>query len=265
MLVVLDAGNTDIVGAIFQGNDMVASFRLRSIARKTEDEYAGSILSLLADKGIDLSKIRRAMISSVVPSLTQTLVDLCRKRFGIEADVLGPAFYRQLPLRLPSPREIGSDLVANALAARALFGTSAIVADFGTALTFTALRKAREAGETDELLGVAIAPGIHTAIASLSRATAQLPEVEPAAPASVIGTDTVMAIQSGVVHGYAGLVCHMVAKMKGEIGGEVGVVATGGLCRVIAPLVDCFDRVEPELTLHGLRLAADYAGQGLNP
>ena len=108
------------------------------------------------------------------------------------------------------------------------------------------------------ILGVSIAPGLGTAVNALSRDTAQLPFVQLAPPESVIGTNTVMSIQAGVVHGYAGLVTHLVARMKEEIGGEVKVVATGGLCRVVAGLVDCFDAIDPDLTLDGLALVADY-------
>jgi type III pantothenate kinase len=253
MLLTIDLGNTDIVGGLFERDRLVTTFRLRSIARKTEDEYAATFLSLLGERGLTAGSIDGVVLSSVVPSLTATIIGLCAKLFDREPLVLGPAFYPRLPLILPSPREIGTDLVANALAAYRKLGKSAIVADFGTALSFTAIM-----GD-GRVLGVSIAPGLGTAVGSLTRNTAQLPSVELVPPASVIGTDTVMSIQAGVLHGYAGLVMHLVREMKREMGGEVYVIATGGLCRILAPLVDCFDAIDQDLTLRGLAYAVDYA------
>jgi len=252
MLLVFDIGNTDIVGGIHERGRIQSTFRLRSIAKKTEDEYAASISSLLGERGVEIGAIERVVISSVVPALTSTIANFARDLCGTEPLVLGPHCWASLPLSLPSPHEIGADLVANALAVFRKAGEAAIVADFGTALTFTALR-----GD-GKVLGVAIAPGLGTAVDSLTRNTAQLPAVELVAPASVMGTDTVMSIRAGVVHGYAGLVGHLVDMMKNEMGGKAKVFATGGLCEIIAPLVDCFDVVDKNLTLDGLAFAADY-------
>ena len=252
MLLVFDIGNTDIVGGIHERGRIQATFRLRSIAKKTEYEYAATISSLLGERGIDVTAIERVVISSVVPALTATIVAFARNLCGREPLLIGPDSYDKLPLDLPSPREIGTDLVANAPAVFRKTEGPAIIADFGTALTFTAVR-----GD-GKVLGVAIAPGLGTAIDSLTRNTAQLPSVELVAPPTVLGTDTVMSIRAGVVHGYAGLVSHLVARMKSEMGGKAKVFATGGLCEIIAPLVDCFDSVERNLTLDGLAFAADY-------
>jgi type III pantothenate kinase len=253
MLLVFDIGNADIVGGLHERGRIQSTFRLRSIAKKTEDEYAATISSLLGERGIDASAIDRVVISSVVPALTATIVTFARDLCEKEPLVIGPESYAKLPLDLPSPREIGTDLVANALAAfKKAGGESAIVADFGTALTFTAVR-----GD-GKVLGVAIAPGLGTAIDSLTRNTAQLPAVELVAPPSVLGIDTVMSIRAGVVHGYVGLVSHLVARMRREMGEKAIVFATGGLCEIIAPLVDCFDIVDKNLTLDGLAFAADY-------
>jgi len=253
MLLVIDIGNTDIVGGLYRAGGLVSSFRLRSQARRTEDEYSAGFLAHLAERGVAATEIEQVVISSVVPALTPTIRQLCLRLFGREALVLGPDFWPRLPLELPSPREIGSDLVANALAAHRRFARDCLVVDFGTALTFTALRGG------GKVLGVTIAPGLCTAIESLTRHTAQLPEVELVPPASVIGTDTVMSIQAGVLHGYAGLVEHLCAAISKEMGGRVHVVATGGLCKVIAPLVSCFDLIDQGLTLDGLAFAAEYA------
>ncbi len=252
MLLVFDIGNTDIVGGIHEFGRVQSTFRLRSIAKKTEDEYAASIASLLGERGVEASAIDRVVISSVVPALTATIAAFARNLTAKEPIILGPESWDRLPLELPSPHEIGTDLVANALAVFRKAGESAIIADFGTALTFTAVR------DDGKVLGVAIAPGLGTAIDSLTRNTAQLPAVDLVAPDSVLGTDTVMAIRAGVVHGYAGLVSHLVEMMRAEMGGKAKVFATGGLCEIIAPLVDCFDVVDRTLTLDGLAFAADY-------
>jgi type III pantothenate kinase len=204
------------------------------------------------DRGIAPSYINEVILSSVVPTLTEAIYTMCERLFGTAPIVLGPEVYSRLPLSVPSPHEIGADLVADALAAWRKTGGASIVVDFGTALTFTCI------GHESNILGVAIAPGLGTAVNALSRDTAQLPFVQLAAPPSVIGTDTIMSIQSGVVLGYMGLVEYMVGKMKTEIGGEVHVIATGGLSKTIAGLTEVFDAIDPNLTLDGLAYVAEY-------
>ena len=210
------------------------------------------VKAILLDRGVRPSEVDRVVISSVVPALTGSIIAMCRHLFKVEPLVLGPVLYPDLPLTIPSPHEIGADLVADALAAFRKTGGPCIVVDFGTALTFTCV------GMGGRILGVSIAPGLGTAVNALSRDTAQLPFVQLEAPTSVIGTDTVTAIQAGVIHGYAGLVEHLVKRMKQEIGLQAKVIATGGLCRIIAPLVEAFDDIDPNLTLDGLAYVADY-------
>ncbi|MBL8966766.1 MAG: type III pantothenate kinase [Spirochaetaceae bacterium] len=253
MLLVIDAGNTNIVGGVYRDGRLVHTLRIHTVPKKTEDEYSSIFKAILLDRGTAPADVDRVVLSSVVPSLTAAMEAMCRHLFGVAPLVLGPAFYPKLPLRIPSPHEIGTDLVADALAAFRKVGGAAIVVDFGTALTFTCV------SGSGSILGVSIVPGLGTAVNALSRDTAQLPFVQLAAPESVIGTNTVMSIQAGVVHGYAGLVSHLVARMKAEMGEDAKVIATGGLCRVIAGLVDCFDAVDPDLTLDGLALLPDYA------
>lgn len=251
MLLVIDVGNTNIVGGVYRDGKLLETLRIHTVPKKTEDEYATIFKAILTDRGITPSSIDRVVACSVVPVLISVMEAMCRMLFCVEPIVLGPDLYPRLPLGVPSPHEIGADLVADALAAADKTGGPVIVVDFGTALTFTCVGRG-------VILGVSIVPGLGTAVSALSRDTAQLPFVQLTAPSSVIGTNTVMAIQSGVVHGYAGLVTHLVMKMKAEMGGDVRVIATGGLCRVIAPLVDCFDAIDPDLTLDGLVLVAKY-------
>jgi type III pantothenate kinase len=253
MLLVIDVGNTNICGGVYRDGVLLHSLRIHTVPKKTEDEYASIFKAILSDRGVAPASVARVVLSSVVPALTDSIAEMCRHLFGVEPIVLGPSLFARLPIAVPKPREIGADLVADALAAWKKTGGACIVVDFGTALTFTCV------GHGNAILGVSIVPGLGTAVNALSRDTAQLPYVQLAAPDSTIGTDTVMSIQAGVVHGYVGLVEHLVGRMKAEIGGKVSVIATGGMCRVVADLTAVFDSVDPDLTLDGLALIADYA------
>ena len=191
-------------------------------------------------------------ISSVVPELTSRLEDACAGLFAAAPIVLGPEIYRNLPLLILKPYEIGADLVCNAMGAFHRFGKACVVADFGTALTFTALN------DKGEIIGVSIAPGLRTAIKSLSQHTARLFDVPLEMPLSVLGRGTTHAIQAGVMIGYEGMVIHMLAKFRKEMDQEIGTIATGGLCNAIPSLASAFDAVDPNLTLEGLRLIVQH-------
>ena len=245
MLFVIDAGNTNIVGGIFDSGRLVETLRIRTVSGKTEDEYGVVVKAILEDRGIAVSQVDRVILSSVVPMLTAAMEKMARHLFGVEPVLLGPAVYDKLPVTVVAANEIGSDLVADAVAAWTRFRGACLVVDFGTALTFTAV------DSKGAIIGVSIAPGLGTAAGSLSSATAQLPAVPLEAPASAMGRNTVEAIQAGVVLGYTGLVEYMVGRIRAELGGAK-VIATGGLCRVISGLTDVFDAIDPDLTLSGL-------------
>ena len=247
MQFVLDVGNTNIVGGVFDGDTLVSTLRIRTVPGKTEDEYGVIVKALLSERSVDFARIETALISSVVPQLTGAMQKLCVHLFQKQPLIMGPALYRKLPVEIIAPDEIGADLVANSFAAWNLCSTACLIIDFGTALTFTAV------DASGKIVGVAIAPGLATAVSSLSSATAQLPVVPIEAPPGVLGKNTIQAIQSGIVLGYTGLVENMVARFKQEMG-SLTVIATGGLHRVIAPLVSVFDRIDPDLTLIGLNL-----------
>jgi len=251
MLFVIDAGNTNIVGGAYENGHLVETMRIRTVQGKTEDEYAVIVRVLLEDRGIDPLRIDRVIISSVVPQLTSSIEKMARHLFNVEPVTLGPSLYAKLPVKVIAVDEIGSDLVADALAAWNRFGGACLVVDFGTALTFTAV------DATGRIAGVSIAPGLGTAAGSLSRNTAQLPSVPLEAPASAMGTNTIQAIQAGVVLGYTGLVEYMVKRITTALGGAK-VVATGGMCRVVAGLTDIFDAIESDLTLDGLASMERY-------
>lgn len=251
MLFTVDVGNSNIVAGLWQSDELVQTRRVHTVSRKTEDEYATIFRALFSDAGYDPKAVRACCLSSVVPALSDAMAAMLRGLCGRDPVVLGPAIYPELPVDVVNPHEVGADLVADAVAARDLCAGACIVVDFGTALTFTAV----SAGGRME--GVAIAPGLGTAVNSLSRDTAQLPHVRLAAPAEPFGRNTIEAIQAGIVHGYTGLVEHLVTRIKDSLGGEAFVVATGGLSGVIAPLTKVFDAVDINLTLRGLKLIAN--------
>lgn len=261
MLMVVDIGNTNIVVGLWLGGELVRDWRIYTDPRRTDDEYGTVIRSLFRDAGVSASAIDKAIVSSVVPVLNETFIRMIEKFTGRAPHVLGPELYARLPVRVPDSalHEIGTDLVCDAVAAWSWYRTPCIVVDFGTALTFTAI------GEEGAIQGVAIAPGLGTAINALFRDTAQLPSVPLELPPSSLGTNTIHAIQAGVVLGYRGLVESLIERIRADLrpvivreaGFAAPVVATGGLASVLSPVTPVFDRVDPLLTLTGLRLIAD--------
>ena len=255
MLLAIDVGNTNIAFGIYQKGRWTNHWRIRTVHDQMPDEHAVLFRSLLHDDGLRLEDVERVVLSSVVPSLTTTLSEMLERQTRGTLLVVGPGIRTGLRIRTDNPAEVGGDLVANAVAAHALYGGKSggncIVVDFGTALTFTAVDK------TGDLLGVAIAPGLRSAAAALASNTAQLPHVQLVPPPAAIGRNTVHSIQSGVVFGYIGLVSALIERMRAELGGQAYAIATGGLASILAPLINQFTAIEPWLTLDGLRLIAD--------
>jgi len=251
MLLAIDIGNSNVVCGLSSNNHWAEQFRIHTVANKTADEYEVIYRTLLASRNIDLKKIDRVVLSSVVPSLILPIREMIRKLFNQEPLVLGPDLYPRLAIGISNPYEIGTDLVANAVAAHNKYSGNCIVVDFGTALTFTVIKA------DGDLLGVTIAPGLKTAMASLSQKTAQLPNVDLAIPPSCIGKNTVHAMQAGIVLGYKGLVDSLLTGMKKEMAGKTTIIATGGLATVMLPILDNFDHHEPMLTLDGLKIVGN--------
>ena len=219
-------------------------------------------MMLARDAGIDLEKFDRAIISSVVPALIGPFVIVCQRVCRVQPVVItsSMALGGKLPVHLPenSTRELGTDLLCNAVAARKLFGERpSIVVDFGTALTLTVT------SSKGEILGGTISPGLGTAVKALATSAAQLPFVPLETPPNIIGATTKDAIQAGVVLGYKGLVESLVREVKEELSrrGEkiedVVVVATGGLNSVLKPITECFTNVDKDLTVQGLRFISE--------
>ena len=248
MLLVIDIGNSNIVCGLFDNNQWIEQFRMHTEAKKTEDEYEVIFRTLLNSRKIPPKQIQKIVISSVVPSLTNSISKMVMNLTEINPLIINPAIYPKLDICISTPYDIGTDLVANAVAAHKKYMDNCIVVDFGTALSFTVIQS------NGNLLGVTIAPGLETAMESLSNKTAQLPHVELSAPHSFIGKNTVHAMQAGVVLGYRGLIESLVEGITSELQGPTQVVATGGLASVIYPITKCFTAIEPSLTLDGLRI-----------
>lgn len=253
MLFVIDIGNTNIVFGVKNETGWINSWRIQTDPQKMADEYEVIFRSLLTSEENLLGKIRHIVFSSVVPSLVHPFLDMLKVICNdAEIIVVGPEIYPKLPIKILNPYQIGSDLVCNALAAFHKYGNLTTVIDFGTALTFTTI------GKNSEILGVAIAPGLQTAVSALAGKTAQLPQIHLTPPPSVLGENTIHAIQSGIMFGYAGLVDSIIERTEAEIGEKLIVVATGGLSSVISPLTKHIKTIEPLLTLDGLALIKSY-------
>lgn len=248
MLLAIDIGNSNVVCGLSSNNHWAEQFRIHTVANKTADEYEVIYRTLLASRNIDLNDIDKVVVSSVVPSLILPIKEMIKKLFNQDPLVLGPDLYDRLDIGITNPYEIGTDLVANAVAAHNKYPSNCIVVDFGTALTFTVIKS------DGNLLGVTIAPGLKTAMSSLSQKTAQLPNIDLAVPPSCIGKNTVHAMQAGIVLGYKGLIESLLKGMKEELKGNAVIIATGGLSNVMLPILDCFDHHEPMLTLDGLKI-----------
>ena len=251
MLLAIDVGNTNIAFGIYREDEWTNHWRLRTVPEQMPDEYAVLFRSLFRESNIAIGGIERAVMASVVPSVTDALTRMLADQLARPPLVVGPGVRTGIRIRTDNPSEVGGDLVANAVAAYTRFEQNCIVVDFGTALTFTAV------AVPGDLLGVAIAPGLNSAAASLSSQTAQLPRVQLAPPPAAIGRNTVHSIQSGVVYGYVGLVEALIRRMRAEMGGSALAIATGGLARVIPPLSSEFAAIEPWLTLEGLRIISE--------
>lgn len=248
MLLAIDIGNTNIKYGIYDGEELVASFRVSSRLSRTADEYGSVLINLLASKGLKTSDVTGVIMSSVIPSLNYTICHMCEYFFGISPLMVGPGIKTGLNIKADNPKEVGADIIVNSVSAFRKYGGPVIVIDFGTATTFDVIT------ENCELIGVAIAPGIKTSLEGLTKNTAQLPTIELEAPKSVLGKNTKTSMQSGVIFGFAGLVDNIVKKIRKELKNDkIKVVATGGLGEMIAKETETVGTVDRTLTLDGLK------------
>jgi type III pantothenate kinase len=248
MLLAIDIGNTSTTLGVFDGEELRADWRMATSIHRMADEYAVLMLNLLRQQGLEASDIKAVALCNVVPPLTTTFVDLSQRYFHTTPLVVGAGVKTGVRIQMDNPREVGADRIADAAAAHHLYGGPVIIIDLGTATTFGIISK-----EGDYIGGI-IATGIATAAEALFTRTAQLPRVELAHPKRVIGTNTVAAVQSGIIYGYASLVEGMLVRIQKELGEKALVVATGGYAELIAKETKVIDVVNPDLTLIGLRL-----------
>lgn len=251
MLLAVSVGNSHITFGVHEQSAWARRWRIQTVQAKTSDEYLVIFRSLLDAAGIRADRITSAILSSVVPPLTGTMVETVLALTGTAPQLLRQGLDLGLRITTENPAEVGADLVANAVAAYERFQGNCIVVDFGTALTFTAV------AAPGELRGVAIAPGLASAVNSLAHDTAQLPRVPLAPPPQAAGRNTVHSIQAGIVFGYLGLVEGLIRRLRAELGGAAEVVVTGGHSQVMAPLLAGPVTHEQWLTLEGLRIIAE--------
>ena len=246
MILVIDAGNTNIAVGLVRERELLYHWRLSSRTQRTPDEVLLHLRELFSFDSVDRSRITAAVISSVVPDLTHAIKEGAGRLLDLEPVIVSPAIELPVTVCTDDPYEVGSDLLANAAAGYTIAGGSAIIVDFGTALSFTAV-------DADGCVrGVAISPGVSTGVRALISHTAALPMIDLAPPDRFIGVNTNASLRSGIVNGYAGLVDAMVAGIGEELGGEPLVLATGGEASLIAHRCERVSRVEPWLTLRGL-------------
>ena len=248
MLLVMDVGNTDTVLGVYDGEELVHDWRIRTKADHTVDEYGILIYNLYNASRISSRAVQDIIISCVVPPMLNILEPLCQKYFKVKPLIVGPGVRTGMPIFYDNPKEVGADRIVNAVACFHKYQRSLIIVDFGTATTFDYI------SPQGEYMGGCIAPGIMISTEALFSRTAKLPRVELTKPKNIIAKDTVSSMQAGIMYGYAGLVDDIVERMKKEAASDPLVVATGGLATIIAPQATSIDRVEKMLTLEGLRL-----------
>jgi type III pantothenate kinase len=252
LLLAIDVGNTNISLGLFDaGRSLRADWRLETRTGRTADEYIAILSELFRLAKLDLAAVKAVVVSSVVPPILAPFERLCRTHLRLEPLLIGPGTKTGVPVLSENPREVGADRIVNAVAAHERWPQGAIVVDFGTATTFDVVTA------RGEYLGGAIAPGLTVAAEALYHATAKLPRVEIARPASAIGRNTVTSMQSGLVFGYAGLVDAIVGRIKAEIDFAPRVVGTGGLAPLIAREARSIDECDDMLTLRGLAIIYD--------
>jgi type III pantothenate kinase len=249
MLLAIDAGNTNVVFAVYNGDEQRGIWRIGTDPKRTADEYMVWLDHLLGLKGLVMADIGAAIIASVVPGATSNLKRLCRDHFNCEPMVVGtPGLDLGTRALVDRPEEVGADRLVNTLAAAAAFRAPLIVIDFGTATTFDVV------DEDGNYCGGVIAPGINLSLEALQMAASKLPRVEIVQPAGVIGRSTVECMQSGIFWGYVGLIEGLVARIRAEFARPMGVVGTGGLAVLFGRATNVIEHIDPELTLRGLLL-----------
>lgn len=248
MLLTIDVGNTNLTLGLYEGDQLVRHWRLATDHTRMPDEYGLQFLGLLENAGRSIQDLTGISLASVVPPLTMRVVQACREYLRQEPLVVDAGIKTGIKIRYEDPRAVGADRVCDAVAVMKLYGGPACVVDFGTATTFNAITR------EGEYLGGAITAGVNLAAEALYTHAAKLPRIDLQRPPSVIGRNTVHAMQSGLLFGYVSMVEGMVSRFRAELGDDMKVVATGGLAEVVAKETPVIQHIAPWLTLDGLRI-----------
>jgi len=251
VLLVIDAGNSNIVLGTYDGTRLICSWRIATDKSKTCDEYGILVHDLFRMSRLETSDVSGIIISSVVPPLTSVLEALALQYFNLKSVVVGMGINTGMTIQYDNPAEVGADRIVNAVAGYEKYRTPLIIVDFGTATTFDYISSG------GEYCGGAIAPGLMISLEALFQRASKLPRVEIAKPATVIAKNTVNSMQAGIVYGYVGLVDGIVTRMKAECCDNPKVIATGGLSKLIATESTTIEHIEEFLTLEGLRILYD--------
>ncbi|MBX9700825.1 MAG: type III pantothenate kinase [Acetobacteraceae bacterium] len=251
MLLAVDAGNTNVVFAVHDGTEWRGRWRVATRADRTSDEYAVWLLALLQHAGLKPADIDRCVIGTVVPAALYNLRRLSREWFEVEPLIARATVDWGFDIRVERPQEVGADRLLNALASHHHYKGPLVVIDLGTATTFDVV------DHDGGYLGGVIAPGINLSIEALHHAAARLPRIGIGRPQAVIGRDTVAAMQSGIYWGYVGLIEGIIGRIRGEYDAPLKVIATGGLAPLFAEGTAIIERIDPDITLEGLRLLAE--------
>lgn len=254
MLLAVDVGNTNVTIGVFDGGELVTTFRMTTKMQRTSDEFGMTIIDLIEHNQVESSKITAAVISSVVPNIMHSLCSGIIKYFGIQPMVVEPGVKTGIRIVTENPAQIGADRIVDAVGAYELYGGPVLVIDYGTATTYDFVN------ERGDFFAGVTAPGIRISAKALWEDAAKLPEIEIKKPASILSRETISSMQAGLVYGQIGQTEYIVTHMIEEAGLEnVKVVATGGLGKIIASETDCIDYYNQTLTLEGMRLI--YAKQ----
>jgi type III pantothenate kinase len=257
MLLVIDVGNSEISIGIYNENVLAGNWRLSTARERSSDETGIILLSLLQHAGINHKEIEGAIICSVVPPAMHSIVNAVRKYINKQPILVETGVKTGINIKYENPREVGSDKIVNAVGALKLYGGPLIIVDFGTATTFCAVNSKRD------YLGGIICPGIKISSDALFEKASKLPRIEIAKPRNIIGRTTVSSMQSGIIYGFVGQVDHIVTLMKGEMKEEgIKVIATGGMAKLIASESSTIDKVDPFLTLEGLKAVYEINSTG---
>ncbi len=256
MLLTLDIGNTEITAGLFRGDAVTSHWRLTTNPDRTPDEWGAALGAFLLHAGHSPNEVRAAVVASVAPGVTQSIVEGVRTLTSADVRIVDAASPLPIRVDVEEPLTVGADRIINTLAAVERFKTDTIVVDFGTATTFDCITA------DGRFIGGVIMPGLRTSSDQLTRRAAKLPATELRPPARVIGRRTEECIRAGVLLGTADAVDGLVRRIQAEWPTPTPpkVVATGGLAGTIVPLCRTVELIDPDLTLHGLRLAAGYLG-----